>query len=66
MIEFLRKLQRLRSKSVAHRKSEDDKELKKTYEYFHLDDKRLDKAFDDILIGAIKVFNTLERNLLAE
>jgi hypothetical protein len=66
MIEFLRKLQRLRSKSVAHRKSEDDKELKKTYEYFHMDDKHLDKVFDGILVGAIKVFNTLERNLLAE
>jgi len=66
MIKFFRKLQALRSYTVAHRKSEERKEVKELYEYFHMDDKHLDKVFDDILIGAIKVFNTLEKNLLVK
>jgi hypothetical protein len=66
MIKFLRNLQDLRSHTVAHRKSEDEKELRKPYGYFHMDDKHLDKVFDGILVGAIKVLNTLEVNLLAE
>jgi len=60
MIEFFKNLQDLRSYTVAHRKSEGRKELKKIYEYFNMDEKHLDKVFGDILVGAIKVFNTLE------
>jgi hypothetical protein len=64
MIEFFKKLQELRSYTVAHRKSEERKEVKDLYEHFHMDDKHLDKVFDGILIGSIKVFNTLETHFL--
>lgn len=64
MMKFLRNLQAFRSYTVAHRKSEERKEVKELYEYFKMDDKHLDKIFDGILLGAIKVFNTLENHFL--
>ena len=38
MVDFLRKVQSLRSNSVAHRKSNKRKDLAKLYEYFKLDE----------------------------
>lgn len=59
MIEFFRKLQALRSNSVAHRKSETRKELRKLYEYFCLDSKTEQEVLEDIFINMIRTLNTL-------
>lgn len=59
MIEFLRKVQSLRSNSVAHRKSDTRKELRKLYEYFCLDSKTEQEALEGIFINMIRTLNTL-------
>ena len=66
MFEFIRNLQTLRSTSVAHRKSENNKDYIKTREYFEFDEKNHQEIFVDILIKTIWVLNSLENSLLRE
>lgn len=66
MIEFLRNLQSLRSTSVAHRKSEKNKNYQKAREFFDFDNKGLQEIFEDILVEAITTLNTLEWHFLKE
>ncbi len=61
MISFLKNLQDLRSTGSAHRKGESYERAQK---FFHLDDKDLPIAFDEILIESIRFINTLENRLL--
>jgi hypothetical protein len=61
MIEFLRKLQALRSTAVAHRKGA---KYEKVKEYFSIGEKDLSQVFEDILIKCIWTLNSLEKNLL--
>lgn len=58
MFKFLRNLQELRSKGI-HFKNED---YNKIYSYF--DKGSFSKTFEEILIGAIMVINTLENKIL--
>lgn len=61
MIEFLRKLQTLRSSGTAHRKG---KNYEKIAKEFFIGEKEFPEIFDDILINAIKTLNSLEHYLL--
>ena len=61
MIEFFRKLQSLRSNSIAHRKSKDRKDVQKTYEYFQIDIKNQQEVLEDIFVKAIMTLNTFSR-----
>lgn len=63
MIEFFRNLQALRSSSVAHRKSDNYKKVKKV---FGIDDKELQIVFENILIKCIWTLNTLENRFLSK
>lgn len=60
MIEFLRKLQGLRSSGIAHRKGGS---YKKHKEYFDLDKKQFSEAFTNIIVNCIWILNTLGRML---
>ncbi len=64
MFEFLRNLQLLRSVSIAHRKSEKNKDYKKACEFFGIGKKKLPDVFADILIKTIWVLNTIESKFL--
>lgn len=64
MINFLRNLQTLRSSSVAHRKSENKKDLQKVIKYFELKEKGMSSAYENILIKVIWTLNTLESQLV--
>ena len=61
MIEFFRKLQSLRSNSIAHRKSKDRKDVQKTYEYFQIDIKNQQEVLEDIFVKAIMTLNAFSR-----
>lgn len=61
MVDFLRKVQSLRSNSVAHRKSNKRKDLAKLYEYFKLDELSEQQVLEDIFVKMIKTLNTLEK-----
>ncbi|MDR1169104.1 MAG: hypothetical protein LBK53_09505 [Heliobacteriaceae bacterium] len=60
-IEFLKKLQCLRSTSVAHRKG---KNYKKISEEFNMCKKSLPDVYKDILSRAVEFLNYLERRLI--
>lgn len=60
MVDFLRKVQSLRSNSVAHRKSNKRKDLAKLYEYFKLDELSEQQVLEDIFVKMIKTLDTLE------
>lgn len=60
MVNFLRKVQSLRSNSVAHRKSNKRKDLAKLYEYFKLDELSDQQVLEDIFVKMIKTLDTLE------
>lgn len=62
MILFLRNVQRLRSTTVAHRRSRG--ENRNLNDYFKLGDKDLQSIFEDIVIKMISMFNTLEHLLI--
>ena len=64
MIKFIRKLQSLRSTSVAHRRSEKNKEANDTINYFMIGKMSLKEVLEKIIIDTIKIFNTLEKQLL--
>lgn len=59
LFEFLRKLQALRSSSIAHRKG---RKMKSSYEYFGLGTKSRTVVFEDILIKSIWIFNSLDKH----
>ena len=61
MIEFLRNLQRLRSTGIAHLKGKNYDKIRKE---FGIGEKELSKVFDEILIKAIRVLNSLEGKFL--
>ena len=61
MVDFLRKVQALRSNSVAHRKSDKRKDLVKNYEYFKLDKQTEQQVLEDIFVKMIMTLNTLEK-----
>jgi len=63
MIGFMRNLQELRSTGVAHLKGSGYEKVKK---YFQIDEKPLSEVFDDILVKAIWVFNTLSGRFLSK
>ena len=63
MIEFLRNLQSLRSTGVAHLKG---KKYDKIRKEFGFGEKELSKVFDEILIKAIRVLNSLESKFLSK
>jgi hypothetical protein len=56
MIEFLRKLQSLRSSSVAHRKGS---KMDSAYKYFDLGTKSRIEVFEEIIIKCIWILNSL-------
>lgn len=60
MVNYLRKVQSLRSNSVAHRKSNKRKDLAKLYEYFKLDELSEQQVLEDIFVKMIKTLDTLE------
>lgn len=64
MIEFIRKVQTLRSTSIAHRKSLKNKDYMKVKMYFDFDNLELVKIFENILTKTICIFNTLEKNII--
>ncbi len=65
MIEFLRNLQKLRSTSVAHRKSSSKKsDYQKVKAYFKIDEKELKDVFTDILVKCIWSINHLAKYIL--
>lgn len=61
MIEFFRKLQSLRSNSIAHRKSKDRKDVQKTYKYFQIDIKNQQEVLEDIFVKAIMTLTTFRK-----
>lgn len=61
IVDFLRKVQSLRSNSIAHRKSNKRKDLAKIYECFKLDELSEQQVLEDIFVKMIKVLNTLEK-----
>lgn len=61
MVDFLRKVQALRSNSVAHRKSDKRKDLVKIYDYFKLDKQTEQQVLEDIFVKMIMTLNTLEK-----
>lgn len=61
MVDFLRKVQSLRSNSVAHRKSNKRKDLAKLYVYFKLDELSEQQVLEDIFVKMIKTLDTLEK-----
>ena len=61
MIEFLKKLQELRSTGAAHRKGDNYDKVKV---FFAMDTKDLVGVFEEILVKCVWTLNTLERNLL--
>jgi hypothetical protein len=63
MMDFLRKLQGLRSASTAHRKGEAYEKLKP---FFEIDKKSLIEVFEDILIKCVWTLRTLEKVFLPE
>lgn len=60
VVDFLRKVQSLRSNSVAHRKSNKRKDLAKLYEYFKLDELSEQQVLEDIFVKMIITLDTLE------
>lgn len=61
MVDFLRKVQSLRSNSVAHRKSNKRKDLAKLYEYFKLDEFSEQQVLEDIFVKMVMTLKTLEK-----
>ena len=61
MVDFLRKVQSLRSNSVAHRKSNKRKDLAKLYEYFKLDEFSEQQVLEDIFVKMVRTLKTLEK-----
>jgi hypothetical protein len=59
MMEFLRKLQGLRSACSAHRKGESYEKLKP---YFEIDEKDLTEVLEDILSKCVRTLNTLDKD----
>jgi hypothetical protein len=57
MMEFLRKLQALRSACSAHRKGDSYEKLKP---YFEIDEKELTDVLEDILSKCLRTLNTLD------
>ena len=61
MMQFLRKLQALRSAGTAHRKGDNYEELKP---FFEMDKKELTDVLEDILIKCAWTLRTLEKYFL--
>ncbi len=61
MIEFLKKLQELRSTGVAHRKGKNYEKIK---QFFEINDKEPAAVLEDILIKCIYTLNTLENRFM--
>jgi hypothetical protein len=66
MIEFLRNLQALRSKRVAHRKSRTEDRMDSLEAYFGLSVKSPRAAFEGIIVYMIRTVNTLEKLCLKQ
>ncbi len=64
MIRFLRMVQKLRSTTVAHRRSRN--ENSKLKEYFDFEAKDFKSIFEDIVIKMIWMFNNLENLLICK
>jgi hypothetical protein len=63
MMEFLRKLQALRSASTAHRKGENYEKIKP---FFQMDKKELTEVLEDIFIKCVWTLRTLEKFFLPD
>lgn len=61
MVDYLRKIQSLRSNSVAHRKSNKRNDLTKLYQYFKLDEFTEQKVLEEIFVKMVMTLNTLEK-----
>lgn len=61
MVDNLRKVQSLRSNSVAHRKSNKRKDSAKLYEYFKLNELSEQQVLEDIFVKMVMTLNTLEK-----
>ena len=66
MVDFLRKVQSLRSNSVAHRKSNKRKDLAKLYEYFKLDEFSEQQVLEDIFVKMVMTLKTLEKYFMPQ
>jgi hypothetical protein len=62
MIQFLRDLQDLRSSSSAHRKGSNYEKAKKKFGLTH---ENYIATFQEILVKTIRIFNTLEKHMIA-
>ena len=63
MMQFLRKLQALRSASTAHRKGDNYEKLKP---FFEIDKKELTEVLEDIFIKCVWTIRTLEKFFLPD
>ena len=63
MMEFLRKLQALRSASTAHRKGDNYEKIKP---FFQMDKKELTEVLEDIFIKCVWTLRTLEKFFLPD
>lgn len=63
MMEFLRKLQALRSAGTAHRKGDNYEKLKP---FFEMDKKELTEVLEDIFIKCVWTLRTLEKFFLPD
>lgn len=61
MVDYLRKIQSLRSNSVAYRKSNKRNDLTKLYQYFKLDEFTEQKVLEEIFVKMVMTLNTLEK-----
>lgn len=64
MLKFFRSLQSLRSSTVAHRRSTNRADTKRTLEYFHIGEKDLNIVLEEIFLNLIRSLKAMEEVLL--
>lgn len=64
IIEAFRNLQAIRSTSIAHRKSNDNKVYEKALKYFNVDENNLNNGLKNIFSEFIEIFKKLEKHFI--
>lgn len=64
IIEVFRNLQAIRSTSIAHRKSNDNKGYEKALKYFNVDENNLNNGLKNIFSEFIEIFKKLEKHFI--
>lgn len=65
IIEVFRNLQTIRSTSIAHRKSNDNKAYEKALNYFNIDENNLNNGLKNIFSEFIEIFKKLEEHFIS-